>query len=99
MSEEQIIEFMIKLYCKKNHKITLCDDCKELLSYCKLRNEKCPRKEDKTFCASCTIHCYKPEMREKIRKVMKFSGPRMMIYNPKMAFLHIKDTIKYRRKK
>ena len=30
--------------------------------------------EQKTFCANCKVHCYKPEMREQIRKVMRFSG-------------------------
>lgn len=99
MEEEKIIEFMVKLYCKKNHKQELCSKCQELLDYSKQRTEKCPRKSEKTFCASCPIHCYKPEMREQIKMVMKFSGPRMIIYNPKMAISHIKDTIKNRKKK
>ncbi len=29
---------------------------------------------EKTFCANCKVHCYKPEMREKIRAVMRFFG-------------------------
>lgn len=97
MDEQKNIEFMIKLYCKKNHKVNFCADCEELFEYCKLKMEKCPRKKVKTFCASCPIHCYQNDYREKIKQVMRFSGPRMLIYNPKMAFLHIKDTIKHKR--
>ena len=33
-------------------------------------------------------------MKEKIRQVMKYSGPRMMIYNPRLAIQHISETIK-----
>lgn len=99
MKEQKTIEFMIRLYCRKNHKKDNCESCNELLNYALLRMEKCPRKNEKTFCSSCPTHCYKPEMKEQIRKVMKWSGPRMLIYNPKMAILHIKDTMKNRRKK
>lgn len=38
--------------------------------------------ENKTTCSRCKVHCYKKDMREKIRAVMKFSGPRLIIYNP-----------------
>lgn len=31
--------------------------------------------ETKTFCSNCKVHCYKPEMREKIRDVMRFPAP------------------------
>ena len=90
---------MISLYCKKNHNQDMCPSCLELLNYAKERVDKCPRKAEKTFCASCPTHCYKKEMREEIKKVMRFSGPRMIFYNPSMAISHIKDTLKNRRNK
>ena len=48
-----------------------------------------PFMKEKTFCANCKVHCYKPEMREKIRKVMRFSGPRMLLYHPALAVWHL----------
>ena len=45
--------------------------------------------EEKTFCANCKVHCYKPEMREQIRQVMRFSGPRMLLYHPFLAIWHL----------
>ena len=36
------------------------------------------RQEEKTFCSNCTVHCYRPEMRERIRTVMRYAGPRKM---------------------
>lgn len=91
--EQQVVAEMITLYCRKNHgtkKHTgLCKDCQELCDYAQLRSEKCPFMENKTFCANCKVHCYKPAMREAIRKVMKFSGPRMLLYHPCLAFWHL----------
>ena len=47
--------------------------------------EKRPFMETKTFCSQCKVHCYKKDKREQIRKVMRFSGPRMLVYHPIMA--------------
>ena len=90
--EQYVVEEMIRLYCRKNHsgsKAQLCPVCQKLADYAKLRSQKCPFMENKTFCANCKVHCYKPEMREKIRQVMRFSGPRMLLYHPVLAVWHL----------
>ena len=48
--------------------------------------------DKKTFCVNCRVHCYKPDMREKIRAVMRFSGPRMIFYHPVAAIRHVVET-------
>ncbi len=98
--EQYVVEEMIRLYCKKNHLSSthLCLECQELSDYAKSRSEKCPFMKDKTFCANCKVHCYKPEMREKIRKVMRFSGPRMILYHPILAMWHVICSKKEKRK-
>ena len=98
--EIEVVTLMIELYCKKNHGSKmgeLCPECKDLLDYVKLRRSKCPFKDDKPFCSNCKIHCYKQEYREKIQKVMRFSGPRMMFYHPVIAFRHVYETMKRKR--
>lgn len=97
--EQELLTLMIGIYCKKKHRSkTLCDDCTALLDYAKLRAEKCPFQETKTFCSNCKVHCYRPLEREKIRNVMKFAGPWMLIYNPPLAIKHVVETIKHKRK-
>ena len=69
--EKQVVALMISLYCRKKHhtlKGRLCPECEALLSYAHLRSDRCPFMETKTFCSNCQVHCYKPEMREKIRE-------------------------------
>ena len=75
--EKQIVDLMIHLYCRKKHKTVekhhgLCEECEKLRDYAAMRVDKCPFMETKTFCSNCRVHCYKPQMREEIRNVMRF---------------------------
>ncbi len=97
--EKETVSLMISLYCKKKHGgKELCSECAALEAYARSRSEHCPFMETKTFCANCKVHCYRPEMREKIREVMRFSGPRMIFHHPIMAVRHVVETKKERRK-
>ena len=90
--EKRVVGELIALYCRGNHgskKGKLCPACEELLSYARQRSDHCPFMENKTFCSNCKVHCYKPAMREKIRSVMRWSGPRMIFHHPVMAISHV----------
>jgi hypothetical protein len=90
--EEKTVEAMIRLYCRQHHsKLKLCHDCGQLSAYARERLRKCPFQEGKTVCIKCKVHCYKPEMREQIRTVMRYSGPRMIYLHPVMAVFHLID--------
>lgn len=94
--EKRTVALMIRIYCRKKHgtKKMLCPQCQALQDYAMGRSDKCPFMETKTFCSNCKVHCYKPEMRDKIRAVMRFSGPRMLLYHPVMALRHVIETKK-----
>ncbi|MGN0985255.1 MAG: nitrous oxide-stimulated promoter family protein [Candidatus Enterenecus sp.] len=97
--EKELVSQMIALYCRKNHGgKPLCPDCAALEAYARQRSDKCPFMESKTFCSNCKVHCYKPEMREKIRAVMRFSGPRMIFRRPGAAIRHMVETNKEKRR-
>ena len=97
--EKVIVSRMIALYCRKNHGgKTLCPDCAALDAYARQRSDKCPFMETKTFCSNCRVHCYQPEMREKIRAVMRFSGPRMLFHHPIPAIHHMIESHKEKRR-
>ena len=67
----------------------LCGECRELLEYSLARLEHCKFGNAKTKCHKCPVHCYRPDMREKIRTVMRFSGPRMLLYHPLEALRYL----------
>lgn len=98
--EKAMVSQMIALYCKKQHhtKQSLCPDCAALDAYARQRSDCCPFMETKTFCSNCKVHCYKPEMREKIRQVMRFSGPRMLFHHPIAAIRHVMETNKEKKR-
>ena len=99
--EKQMVTEMIALYCRKVHhtkKGELCPECRELTEYACTRSDKCPFMETKTFCSNCRVHCYRPDMREKIRIVMRFSGPRMIFHHPVPAVRHVIESQKEKRR-
>ena len=97
--EKQVVKEMIRLYCRKCHgtRGDICPECQALTDYAMLRSDKCPFMETKTFCSNCRVHCYKRDMREKIRTVMQFSGPRMLLHHPVMAVRHVWEEQKEKR--
>ena len=99
--EKELIPAMIRSYCRGRHGTKgeeLCEECRQLCEYALFRLEKCPFKVNKKFCSFCKVHCYKPEMREKIKNVMKYAGRRMIFTHPVFTFKHVFQMIKYKKK-
>lgn len=81
---------MIRLYCKHHlHADTLPNDYEQLLTYAHHRLDHCRFGEKKTSCKQCPVHCYAPKQRQLMRQVMKWCGPRMLLYHPVLAIRHL----------
>lgn len=81
---------MIRIYCRGEHGgKPLCEECTQLWEYAEERLANCPFGIQKPTCQNCTVHCYQPEMRQRIREVMRFAGPRMIWRHPVMAVRHL----------
>lgn len=89
-SEKKVVSNMISIYCNSKHKQGkgLCEECESLNNYALQRLERCPFGEDKPSCGACTVHCYKSDMRNRIKVVMRFSGPRMLFVSPIEVIRH-----------
>ncbi|MBN2785247.1 MAG: nitrous oxide-stimulated promoter family protein [Pontiellaceae bacterium] len=85
------IRVMVRIYCRGHHESSQvpCPECAGLLKYAEQRIEKCPFGSDKPVCNRCSVHCYKPEMRERIREIMRYAGPRMPFLHPVLAIRHL----------
>ena len=82
----RILEKFIQVYCDTKHKdfektivnnLDLCEECFETLNYSILRREFCSL-NPKPSCKNCDIHCYKPDQRQKIKNIMRYSGMHMI---------------------
>lgn len=89
--EFRTVEKMIEIFCRDHHQKngSLCETCRDLADYARQRLVKCPFREAKPTCGNCTVHCYKPEFREEVRRVMRYSGPRMSYRHPILALRHL----------
>lgn len=90
--EQQIMAKMVQLYCRgQKHgaaRGTLCPECAALLAYAHTRTQHCPHMANKTFCSKCPTQCYQPEMRQQVRAVMRYAGPRMLWHGPLLVLKH-----------
>ena len=88
--EKRVVELMVRMYCRhKEHNKELCSQCSELLDYALQRLDRCKFGPDKPTCKQCPVHCYRKDMQERIRTVMRWSGPRMLLYHPVAAVRHL----------
>ncbi len=88
--DKQTIKYMVELYCKHKLKMNeISDEYNQLIEYAFARLEHCKYGENKPACKNCPTHCYKQEMRSKMRIVMKWAGPRMLLYSPLAAIRHL----------
>lgn len=94
--ERKTVEVMVRLYCAHHHQTHwLCDDCQKLTAYALDRLNCCPFGQRKPVCSGCPIHCYRPEMQNQIKAVMRYSGPRLFWRHPILAIRHLTDRVFY----
>lgn len=97
--EQETIRLMIHLYCRHKHypiNNQLCDECAELLQYAVQRLSMCRFGEQKTACKLCPRHCYRTDYKVRIKAVMRFSGPRMIVHHPIKMLQHLYKSIVYK---
>jgi hypothetical protein len=91
------IRAMTGIYCRDHHRRRgaargeLCAECRALMDYATRRLDRCVFGDDKPTCANCKVHCYSAAMREQVRVVMRYAGPRMMWRHPFLAIAHLVD--------
>jgi hypothetical protein len=91
--ELQTMRAMVRIHCRSHHAAAdgLCADCAALLDYAMRRLDRCVFGDEKPTCANCKVHCYSDSMRERVRDVMRYAGPRMVWRHPVLAIAHLRD--------
>lgn len=91
--EKATVQIMLRLFCKEQHHTAagLCSECQELSDYALNRLAHCKFGGNKPTCGKCTVHCYKPDMRQRIQEIMGYAGPKMLFAHPLMGVRHLLD--------
>ena len=88
--ELKTIRVMVEMYCERHHGgAPLCAECADLFEYAQRRLQRCVFGDAKPNCAKCVVHCYNQDMRERIRVVMRWAGPRMLLRHPVLGVQHL----------
>lgn len=89
--EFELLARMVRLACEGRHgtRGTVCDECAALLDYAGARLARCPFGDEKPTCRQCTVHCYKPSERERVKEVMRYAGPRLLLRGDLGALAHL----------
>jgi hypothetical protein len=100
LREARTVQHMIGIHCSGKHAAakTPCEDCVALLEYACRRLEACPFGDNKPVCDRCPVPCFDPVEREQVKRVMRYSGPRMIFAHPLLTLQHMVDKAVRRRK-
>lgn len=87
-TELKTLEKMLTIYCRAKHgNSETCPRCRKLLDHaagCLVRCQYNP----KPSCKNCPLHCWSPEIRARIKAVMRYAGPRMPLRHPLLTLRH-----------
>ncbi len=92
---KKTLKVVITLYCNAHHRERekhtngLCVECQQVHQYALEKLRKCPYGVVKPNCPKCPIHCYSKEMRRKMKVIMRYSGPRMIVRYPVLSLYHL----------
>jgi len=89
--DKQTIRLMVDIYAKHHPGFDTA-----LADYACRRLDHCRYGDQKPACKNCPVHCYAPQQREQIRQVMRWTGPRMLLYSPRATFRHLWQLLKFR---
>jgi hypothetical protein len=94
--EKRTISAMLRVYCCDHHEPGegLCGECAGLLDYAHRRLDICPFQDEKPACNHCQVHCYSALMRERVKAVMRYAGPRMLLRHPVLSVFHMLDKLR-----
>ncbi len=90
-TEFKTVKAMVEVYCHDHHgtKDALCSECRELLDYAEVRLDRCPYGEENRRNKASNPPAINPNLKEQMRLVMRYSGPRMLLKHPILAVRHL----------
>ncbi len=89
------LSVMIGMYCRSHHPLRhknsggLCSECFSIYGYSLKRLSSCPFGAQKPNCPKCPVQCYSKDVRESMKTIMRYSGPRMACRHPVLSLYHV----------
>lgn len=87
---------MIDIYYKQFKDEAHQEERSDVLSYAMARLNYCRFGEEKPTCKICPVHCYQKKYQDQMKVIMRYSGPRMLLYHPIMSVEHMLKEWRYK---
>ena len=92
--DRKVLEAMGRIFCKAHHSgekdpCALCSLCHEIVEVTLVRTASCPYGHEGN-CQDCAIHCQRGEAQERIREIMRYAAPRMVLRHPLMTMEYLR---------
>lgn len=93
--DRRTVEAIGQIYCHDHHGNAerdsggLCANCREAIELTIQRTEACPHGHSGN-CEDCKTHCQHGQAQENIKKIMRYSAPRMAYKHPIMTLRYIR---------
>lgn len=87
-TERETVLAMIDLYYRSKNDADAILEQEDMTNYAMKRLDFCQFGEDKPTCRVCPVHCYQKTYRLKMKEIMRYAGPRMLIYHPLISWKH-----------
>lgn len=88
--DRRTLEAIGQIYCSGNHASAakdsggMCSSCRDAIEGTLARTASCPNGHDSN-CQDCPIKCQRGDARARIRTIMAYAAPRMMLKHPIMT--------------
>ncbi len=100
--DRKTLEAMGSIYCLAHHAGAgkdasgLCDECRSVIDGTLARTESCPSGHALN-CQDCPVKCNRGVQGERIRAIMAYAAPRMMLRHPILSLSYLKKKLAAKR--
>lgn len=96
--DRKTLEAIGFIYCDAHHDgpkddASLCPSCREAVETTLERTQRCPNNHDGN-CQDCDIKCQRGAAQERIKEIMRYSAPRMLLRHPFMTFAYLRKKLR-----
>ena len=100
--DRRTLEAMARIYCRAHHDgeqdaAGLCPTCRETVDATLARTVACPFGHELN-CQDCEIHCQHGDAQARIKEIMAYAAPRMLLRHPLMTAEYLRKKLNSRRK-
>ncbi len=97
--DRRTLQAIGRIYCQGNHAergkdvAGMCSECGAAIEQTLARAEACPHGHEGN-CQDCATPCQRGEAQERIKAIMRYAAPRMLVRHPLMTLEYLRKKVR-----